>query len=823
MRAVTRVLAAFVGAALGAACTPAPDLPAAVDAGPAHDEHEAVSDPCASHGGDTDGDGVCDAFDNCIGYENVDQKDSDADGVGDSCDAIEGEDPCAGRGHDADGDQICSAFDNCPDGANPGQRDADEDGVGDACDPTPGPCDDWGGDGDGDSVCTSFDNCPAVSNVSQHDGDLDGLGDVCDPSHDVDPCEGRGGDEDDDGICGAFDNCGQAANAEQRDADGDGLGDACDPTPARCDDHGGDDDGDGVCADVDNCPEDSNATQVDVDADGIGDVCDPVLPPSPGACAGLGGDHDGDDLCALYDNCPSAANVDQLDVDGDGLGDACDEEECDGVDNDGDDQIDEEQPDADADGAPDCSDVCPGVPDVDADHDGVADCADACPFDPQNDQDNDRICGDVDNCPSVANGGYNGQRDVDGDGVGDRCDSEECDGVDNDGDGQIDDGLPDADDDDVCDARDPCPSDSLNDPDADGICGLDDNCPITANASQIDNDGDGAGDECDLTAPDNCGPAAALSSAGAVPLPSTLAPRGVAARPGDDVVYVSASSSDANYPNAIVAVHAPTESVLWSAFVGSAPSAMALSDDGTMLYVALDGAAAVRAVDLVERRACRTFTLGSSSWYGPLYAGDLAVYPGEPNVLLVSTRRAGVSPDFGGVFVYDNGYRRPVGTRDHTGARLIEVADDGRVFGYNNSSTEFGFRELRVTASGIEEIWVERDLIGGFSTDIVYAGGRIYSTTGSVVNVSVTPPILAGNLGASGPIAVEPSVEEAFMQIDGNTIRVFDTSTFIFDRDIELPSSLTNVRRLLRFGARGLVVQSDTALVFVPDAVSVAD
>ena len=49
--------------------------------------------PCASLGGDTDGDGVCDAADNCPLLSNPDQADADGDGVGDVCDAPD--DPCA--------------------------------------------------------------------------------------------------------------------------------------------------------------------------------------------------------------------------------------------------------------------------------------------------------------------------------------------------------------------------------------------------------------------------------------------------------------------------------------------------------------------------------------------------------------------------------------------------------------------------------------------------------------------------------------------------------------------------------------------------------
>lgn len=63
--------------------------------------------------GDSDGDGVSNALDNCPSTSNADQADADVDGVGDACD-------------------------NCPAAPNPDQLDTDGDGLGDACDQSDG-------------------------------------------------------------------------------------------------------------------------------------------------------------------------------------------------------------------------------------------------------------------------------------------------------------------------------------------------------------------------------------------------------------------------------------------------------------------------------------------------------------------------------------------------------------------------------------------------------------------------------------------------------------------------------------------------------------
>jgi len=99
-------------------------------------------DPACQRVPDTDADGVWDYDDNCQGYYNPSQKDTDGDEGAKPYqpvkvferDPVTGGDACD---VDDDGDGIRDVIDVCPKVGDKDQKDTDGDGVGDACDATP--------------------------------------------------------------------------------------------------------------------------------------------------------------------------------------------------------------------------------------------------------------------------------------------------------------------------------------------------------------------------------------------------------------------------------------------------------------------------------------------------------------------------------------------------------------------------------------------------------------------------------------------------------------------------------------------------------------
>jgi hypothetical protein len=197
--------------------------------------------------------------------------------------------------------------------------------------------------------------------------------------------------------------------------------------------------------------------------------------------------------------------------------------------------------------------------------------------------------------------------------------------------------------------------------------------------------------------------------------------------------------------------------------------------------VALDGAAAVRRLVVATQMPELQFPLGSDPFFGQYYAEDIAVQPGSPGVVAVSLKYTTVSPRHAGVGIYEDGVARPTMTPGHTGSNIIEFADvPSRLYGANTETTEFGFRRMIVDSSGVVVEDVTANLLSGFSSDMEFAGGLIYGSSGQAIDPEARTTVGTYPVPFLGTTLVEPDVALGLVYfLTGNTLYTFDQVTFL--------------------------------------------
>ncbi len=218
-------------------------------------------------------------------------------------------------------------------------------------------------------------------------------------------------------------------------------------------------------------------------------------------------------------------------------------------------------------------------------------------------------------------------------------------------------------------------------------------------------------------------------------------------------IYATVGQSASRFPNSVVAVDPATGDVVWNLSVGSDPKPIALSDDASTLWIGLDGANAVRSIDVGAMTLGAVYPLprGVFGDYG--VAGDIVVLPGSRTTIAVNIHDYGLSPSLQGTAVLDDGAARPTQAPGHTGASSLTGGPTGYLFGFNYAHTGFEFFTLTVSPSGLTQMG-HSGLASGFATHVYYAAPYVFATDGAVIDVSTpTTPHLAGHLPMPGTVA----------------------------------------------------------------------
>ena len=281
------------------------------------------------------------------------------------------------------------------------------------------------------------------------------------------------------------------------------------------------------------------------------------------------------------------------------------------------------------------------------------------------------------------------------------------------------------------------------------------------------------------------------------------------------VLYASVPSNAAQYANEIVRIDPTTGAVTGELAVGSNPATLAITDDGQYLYVALLGAPTIVRVTLATLAKDIDIPLPIHSEYGNRYANDIVPIPGAPRTIAVATFLPSLlSPENGGTYLFDDATPRPSSIPRGIGSnRIVRGPTPLRIYGYDNESSEFGFRSLVVAADGLHEETVNTTLLVGYGLDLEYDGGFVYSTNGVVVSVPAMSK--AGAISVIGylrPDAANARVH--FFNNNGPTIFTYHYSAFTSLGSFT-NAALQGHKKLVRWGSDGLALGGGATIVLL--------
>jgi trimeric autotransporter adhesin len=260
----------------------------------------------------------------------------------------------------------------------------------------------------------------------------------------------------------------------------------------------------------------------------------------------------------------------------------------------------------------------------------------------------------------------------------------------------------------------------------------------------------------------------------------------------DGLIYASiAGSAGEGLGNSIVGIDPSSGVILKTIFVGSEPTRIALSSDGTQLFVGLNGAGSVRQVNLTTTTAGVQFTLGGGPGvYNPPYvASGLAALPGQPNSVAVYGTN-------GVVTIFDSGVARAktssgLNTYFYQNYGGLAFGSSASTLYLNSQSIGSNLYTLTIDATGVTAATqLGSGNAGG--TTVQYDNSRLYLASGTVVDAgtghqlgqfSTTNSTSTTPLAVSGPIVSDSTLGHAWIVptsalSNTNQILAFDESTF---------------------------------------------
>ena len=310
--------------------------------------------------------------------------------------------------------------------------------------------------------------------------------------------------------------------------------------------------------------------------------------------------------------------------------------------------------------------------------------------------------------------------------------------------------------------------------------------------------------------------------------------------PVSGLLYVTVpAAAGAPYGNTVVSVDPETGNLGTPIPVGSEPNRIAVTDDGKYLWVGLDGASAVRRVNLTAGTADLQFPIGGNNtgWYAnPATVQAIAALPGSDTAVVVGTTGTGYSGASNTIAIYDSGTLRGTAVTNFVPAALQVNGTTSEVYAAANN----GYAVYTYSAAGLTQKGTTATN-GTYTTygidDLQVTGGRTYTDLGTVYDAEAGALLgtlyVTGSTVAQGPTVADTTLGRIFI-LDNpqgyvysygyNQIQAFNISDFNPSSTSVIPVGVTtstnyqyngNASHLTRWGANGLAFRTSIGVYSV--------
>ena len=304
--------------------------------------------------------------------------------------------------------------------------------------------------------------------------------------------------------------------------------------------------------------------------------------------------------------------------------------------------------------------------------------------------------------------------------------------------------------------------------------------------------------------------------------------------PHSKMLYASIPAIDTSYPNTIAVIDPVTVTVKSHIAVGNNPGVLATSQDGSYLYVGLNGDHAIQRINLSNYAIERTFSLPVDATFGMTTVFDMHVAPAV-STEVVASLQIQASPSEDGIAMFNDtglinwipGQPQP---QNQATLRLDRFTFTNSSFTlYARPSTSSGISEITYGTAGLQFsgstccVPVPPALAGQhLATD----GTLIYTDTGLAwdpasgtlaktfaVKASSVPDTVIPD-GASSGKTYFLNPYGSYFQYQGTTIQAFDnasaalTGSLTFTSNTSIPNATGT--QLVRWGTNGFAYRAAT-------------